>query len=459
MAQSSLPEEFTQPETLVHRLKAQLGHHVLWDSLLIFVPPVLALLYAVFLLAQVAVLSQVVSLVIIVTAFASGFVAVKLRHRPLAPELPAAARLVDAQSGAKDHFLTLATIDPARAPTSMLARLRSETSEFVSRVELKRDFPYRPNRSTYWSMGSSLIAVLLLHFFLPLAEPSLHLTSPQLQLRELAETMAKTPRLKELSQELKVLAAKLENPKIQEQEKQAGVQELEKKIEQQQKREEDKNNRDLLSHASSALQGKEQQPAASGQEQQKDQQKGSGNLQSSLPQKGQGEGKQSQGSGGDNKGEMSARMSKDMQQGNSADGNPKEPGQDKNQQAKGNQPDPNQAGKEQNKNKSDKGQGGLKEGSGKNQASEEPPQGMPPTDRFYKAGEGKDGLKNARYVTVRLPEEAAAEAKGETGATKESKGSRARPQVPVSNTPLPAHLPNAPTEKQQMPIEYRGIIR
>jgi hypothetical protein len=31
--------------------------------------------------------------------------------------------------------------------------------------------------------------------------------------------------------------------------------------------------------------------------------------------------------------------------------------------------------------------------------------------------------------------------------------------VPVSNAPLPAHLPNAPTERQHLPIEYRGIIR
>jgi hypothetical protein len=29
----------------------------------------------------------------------------------------------------------------------------------------------------------------------------------------------------------------------------------------------------------------------------------------------------------------------------------------------------------------------------------------------------------------------------------------------VSNVPLPAQIPNSPTEKQQLPIEYRGIIR
>jgi hypothetical protein len=58
-----------------------------------------------------------------------------------------------------------------------------------------------------------------------------------------------------------------------------------------------------------------------------------------------------------------------------------------------------------------------------------------------------------------LPEDVAAESKGESKATKEGIGNRGRSQVPVSNVPLPAHLPNAATEKQPMPLEYRGIIR
>ncbi|HYJ16225.1 MAG TPA: hypothetical protein VE170_12095, partial [Candidatus Limnocylindria bacterium] len=105
-------------------------------------------------------------------------------------------------------------------------------------------------------------------------------------------------------------------------------------------------------------------------------------------------------------------------------------------------------------------QGPEKDGAGKNQASEEPPQGAPPAERFYKAGEGKEGIKGAGYVTVQLPEDLAADSKGQGKPTKAgATGNRARPQVPVSNAPLPAHVPNAPTEKQQMPIEYRGIIR
>ena len=44
-------------------------------------------------------------------------------------------------------------------------------------------------------------------------------------------------------------------------------------------------------------------------------------------------------------------------------------------------------------------------------------------------------------------------------ASKQSKDPKAYPKVPVSNVPLPAHVPDAPTEKQQLPLEYRGIIR
>jgi hypothetical protein len=60
---------------------------------------------------------------------------------------------------------------------------------------------------------------------------------------------------------------------------------------------------------------------------------------------------------------------------------------------------------------------------------------------------------------VQLPEELAAEGKG-GGQKRDSKGGKAlSSQVPVSNVPLPKHVPDAPAEKQQMPLEYRGIIR
>ena len=464
MASSSHLEELTRPETVVLRLRAQLGNHALWDAILILLPPVLASLWATYFLVQGAWVSPLVGTAIAILANGFGALAVTLRYRKRIPKLPQAAQLVDKRAGAKDHFLTLATIDPANCPEPLLSRLRQDAEELVGRVELTRDFPYKVKTPMYWSAGSSLIALLLLYFLLPVAGAMIHPVSTSQRLRQLAEKMAQAPQLKELAEPLKTLAAKLEDTKIQPEEKQAAVKELEQKIAERRKQEDEKKNRDLLSQAADELKGVEQQQSAGGQEQQKNQSQGGGNLQSNLPKEGQGEGKQSQGGGGaDGEGQMSAQSSKEMEQGKSAQGNPKEPGQDKNQQhqgdANGNQPDPNQPGKELNKDRADKGQGGSKEGSGKNQSSEEPPQSAPPAERFYQAGEGKDGLKGARYVTVQLPEEVAADGKGESKATKEGTGKQRRSQVPVSNVPLPAHVPNAPAEKQQMPIEYRGIIR
>jgi hypothetical protein len=463
MSQPLRGETRAASENLLSGLVARLGHHALWDALLMFLPPTLALIYGCILLAQAAWFGQGTALGIALVMLGIAAVAVVFRYRPLVPNLTTAAHLVDERAGAQDHFLTLATIDSTNTPEPLVARLRQETAALGARVELKRDFPYQPKRSAYWSLGVSLLFVILLAFLVPIADSIVHPASVSQRLIRLAEKMAQAPKLTELSRELKALAAKLDEPKIPPEEKQAALKELEKKVEEQQKKEHEKPQQDLLGQAKSELKNAEQEQTASGQEPQKDQQQGGGSVQSNLPKDGQGESKQSQGSGGDEQGELNAQLSKDSQQGKSAQGNPKEPGSEKNQQqqgdANGNQPDPNQQAKDQKQDKLDKNQGGTKDGAGKNQASEEPPTGAPPSERFYQAGEGKDGVKNARYVKVQMPEDVIADSKGESRSAKESKAGRARSQVPVSNLPLPAHLPNAPTEKQQMPIEYRGIIR
>jgi hypothetical protein len=452
------------PKNLVSRLAARLRHHALWDSVLFIAPPGLACIYAVSFLYRASIVGEKAFVLAAAGAVGLGWLAVALRLGPRRANIMSTARLADEKSGAKDHFLTLSTIDPEHCAPSFVVRLRNETDDFRRRIELKRDFPYKLKRSSLVSLLLSLLLAAAIHLVAPLTVPMMRAAIPvPEQLRELAKKLAAQPGLKGLAQELEALAAKLEDPKVPEQEKQASVQEMEKKIEEQQKNEEQKENRDLLSQAANSLEGAEKLQSASGKNQQMDQQQGAGGIQSNLPQDGEGESKQSQGGSGDSKQERNTQLSQDMQQGQSSQGNPKEAGQEKNQQnhgdGKNNQPDPNQPGKEQNKEKTDKNQGGLKEGAGRNQASEEPPQGKPPADRFYKAGEGKDGIKGARYVTVQLPEEVAADSKGETMATKESKGNRVGAKVPVSNVPLPAHVPNAPSEKQHLPIEYRGIIR
>lgn len=435
----------------------------MWDSLLMFVPPAAALIYVIGLFFRAAWLSQNAALLAAALIIALGAVVVLLRRRPRLPSVRSAARLMDQRSGAKDHFLTLATVDPTNQPVSFVARLRRQTEWFRDRVDLKRDFPYRLKRSAYWSFGGSLVVALLIHLLLPLALPGRDAAAVPGRLRELAKQMALKPELRALANELEAVAARLDDPQTSAEEKQALAQQIEQKIEQQQKNQEQKDNRDLLAQAARALSGQEQQQASSGQ-QQKEQQKGAGGIQTNAPQDGQGENKQGQGGRGDGNGESSAQLSQGMDPGKSSQPNRKQPGQDQNRlgDAKNNQTrsEPNQPGNDPSKEKPGKTQGGSKEGGGQQQApAEPPPQGGPPAERFYKAGEGKEGLKGAGYVTVQLPEEVVADANGESRATKDAKNNRTRTQVPVSNVPLPAHVPNAPTEKQPVPIEYRSIIR
>jgi hypothetical protein len=448
------------PESLIHRLAARLRRQALWDSLLLFVPPAAALIWLFVVLLEAAWLSQKAVALAGVIVIALSAVAVVLRRRPLVSSVRYAAGLMDQRAGAKDHFLTLATVEPGKQPEALIARLRGQAEQFRDRVELKRDFPYRPKPSAYWSLAGSLIAAMVVYFLLPVASPLRDLAAAPERLRDAAKQLAAKPEFRALAKELEALAARLEDPNVSVEEKQASAQRLEEKIQEEQKKAQPEDNRDLLEQAASAVGGQEQQQASGGQQQK--QQKGSGGIQTNAPQQGQGETQQSQGGGGDGKGESTAQSNQGMDPGKSSKTKPDQPGRDKNSsgEAKNNQTQPDPDRPDPSKSDPGKTQGGVKEGGGKQQASAEPPpQGGSPAERFYKPGEGKDGIKGAGYVTVQLPEEVVADAKGESRATKDPKNARTRTQVPVSNVPLPAHVPNAPTEKQPLPIEYRDIIR
>ncbi|HEX9786861.1 MAG TPA: hypothetical protein VGB09_02500, partial [Candidatus Binatia bacterium] len=186
-------------------------------------------------------MSQNASVLAAALIIALGALAVLLRHRPLVPSVRSVARLVDQRSGAKDHFLTLATVDAANQPASFVVRLRRQTEGFLDRVELKRDFPFRLKRSAYWSLGGSLVAAILIHGLLPLGLPGRHDSAavPE-RLRDLAQQMAVRPDLRALGKELDRIAARLDDVKISADEKQTLAQQMQRKIEEQQKKEEQK---------------------------------------------------------------------------------------------------------------------------------------------------------------------------------------------------------------------------
>ena len=79
MAQPSQLPERSQPETLVHRLMTQLGRHALWDSLLIFVPVILVLSYAAFLLQRTAWVEPITALTTTLIVLGLGVLGVILR--------------------------------------------------------------------------------------------------------------------------------------------------------------------------------------------------------------------------------------------------------------------------------------------------------------------------------------------------------------------------------------------
>ena len=445
------------PEAQVGGLVAQLRKHVLWDALLIFSPPLLVALYLALYLQSAAWIAPITWLLISGAVVGVGMLAVAIHVRPLIPSVRSVARLIDEKTKAKDRFLTLATIDVNLWPAAFVGRLRGEAAALLQRIDFRGEFPYRIKPSFYWSLLGSLIAAALFQFLLMGA--SVREVPAHQKLGELAEKMDQQPPLSALAHALRALATKLQQANASEEEKQTLIhQTLEAVEEQQKKKDQEQKNRDLLNAAVSTLQGLEQQ---SGRDQQKDSEAGDGNSRNSPSQGGQ-DGKQREENGNDGKGELNTQRSQGMQQRKGAPGDPKEQGQEKNQQNQGDgkstQPDFSKADKDTGPETSGKTRGGG-EKLGRSR-SEEIPQGAPPAERFHKPGEqGKDGVKGARYVTVQLPEEMAADSKGEGTLSKQSKEANPYTKGPVSNIPLPAHVPDAPAEKQQLPLEYRGIIR
>jgi hypothetical protein len=455
---SSKAQNRGSPEEWVGRLVARLRHHALWDSLLIFSPPLLVAIYFVAYGYRADWIAPITLLLLSAAIVGAGLFAVVARYRPLIPSIGATARLIDERTDAKDRFLTLATLEVLPHPFSFVARLRGEAAALLERIDFRHEFPYRIKRSFYWSLLGSLLAAALFYLSMPLAESDLRQAPPHENIRELAEKMAQRPRLSGLAQALQILSTKLQQPSVPEPEKRTLIRQALEQVENQRKKEEEKETRDLLGEALSALQdlgeqsGRRQKESAQG-----------GGIQSTPADEEPGKGQQSQGSEGANKGERSAEQSNDLKQGKGARGDLKEQGKEKTSQTegggRGEQPDPSKSDKSSGAEVTEKTRGGSQEKLGRSR-SEEPPRDAPPAERFYKPGEqGREGIKGAGYVTVQLPEELAVESKGEGILGKPAKESKTYPKVPVSNAPLPAHVPDAPAEKQPLPLEYRGIIR
>jgi hypothetical protein len=446
MGRLPLEKERGFPDKLVARLVSRLKRHLLWDSLLIFFPPLLVLFYAGAFLYRAALIPQEALILAAAIGVGVAWLMGTLRYRPMAPTARFAARLIDDRVQGKDRFVTLATIDPPAFASFLVARLRREAAGLVHRIDLKKDFRFRFKRSFFASLIGSLLSILLFHLIVQIGPYLAPQELPGRELELIARELSRVPRFSELARSLEALAVRLREQGPSNVERSL-IQNALAQVEAQltAEREQRGSHSDLLSRAADALRGL-------GRGDQDGQEKGAdGGLKSNFPEDG-GDGRKTARAGqGEGQTDVTLSGRKDAKAGKSAPGEAEEAGKE---QGIG-----ERQGKKEREKKNEMGgmaKGGLEQRGGKSRG-EEIPRGATP-DRYLQPGEqAEKRVKGARFVTVQLPEEEAAGSMGEASSGKRRK---LRPKVPVSNVPLrPADSPEAAAEKQPLPLEYRGLIR
>jgi hypothetical protein len=445
----------TEPEKIIGDVRQRLANHALWQAVLFFLPPLLAFYYMIFFLHRFSWLDPDAVLIAGAALLVAGSAFAAARFRSLAPSERSVARLIDDKAAAEDRFVTLATIDPLAAPPALLSRLKTEAAALRARLEFKRDFPFRVSRSFLNSCIASLIALLLFHLALELA-PLLSSTRAG-GLAPIGEELARFPGLEKLADRLKTVAAQVQDPAVADEEKRRSIEELQRQIDRQLAGSERAGGRreELLSQAKNQLSGLEE-GLGSGEGQGKG--KGAGERQSSDQREGEGKGAADGGAAEQQNGAAPATPSaaeKNLSQAPRPAGQQQEKkagelgGSEKKEldivrqdQAAG----IDRGRKDDKNNVESKGGSGPQDGKNLHTSSLRRPGDQ---------GEG-EALKNSRFVTVQLPEEQAASAGGKGDGGRAISGSR----PPVGNLPLARpDRPNAPAEKQMLPLEYRGMIR
>ena len=105
MRTSSDAQSRELPEQRVGRLAARLRNHKLWDSLLIFLPPLLVATYLAVYLYNFAWIAPLTFYLFGGAMFGVSLLAVVVRTRRLIASVPVAARLVDEKTAAKDRLM------------------------------------------------------------------------------------------------------------------------------------------------------------------------------------------------------------------------------------------------------------------------------------------------------------------------------------------------------------------
>lgn len=438
------------PEKLVGRLASRLRRYALWDSLLLLLPPLAVISSLIIFFHHSAWIGR--GIVIFGGSIAMGLALLtgffRLRAVVLSPR--AAARLIDEKVEGKERFVTLATMEPSACPPLMVSRLRHEAAALAGGLDPRRDFPYRLKRSFFHSLIGSLFAVLL---FLLFQQPGSIFAPPARHgsgLTLLAQKLSQIPRFSDLARSLEALAVRMRDPDLGKEEKRSLIQAVLKRVEQRLAAEQQLGGaaNEALNQAANALRGLEQEP-------EKGQEQGAGGLKDKTAGAGRGDGQEpGKADKREGQGDLSALETKGPKEGPPERGEKQE--KDKMRTEKERQGEAQ--GKEREKSGEVKGIG--KEGAGgkgSKNMGEEIPQGKA-AERFLPPGEeGERKIKDARFVTVELPEE---EIGSQGGLSRSGAKREIGPRLPVGNVPLPRpDSPDAAPEKQPMPLEYRGLIR
>ena len=445
-----MPVNRESPEKAVAELSRRLRNHRVWDLLLLISPLLVIFLYVPVFLAFHGIVAP--TAVILWTVSLLGIVFLgTVYHSRGAPGTPLVARLMDERVTGKDRFLTLVTAEPRGYPPSLHERLRSEARELLEKFTLKVQFPYRLKRSFWISALASLILLLLFHFFLyfqTVPAPA----APLEQLAVSAQDLGREPGFAALSKRLESLLQRLKDPTLTNAEKQSLVAQARQQVAEQKagsKPDNDGTN-NSLQRAEQALEGLEK-----GTQQGQGKSEGGGGISSNLPQKGEGQSKPGEGEGGKDPGDSAAMAQREGQGGNPA--KPKQ-GEEKGTGGAGQGAGEGLKQEPNNKGENDGSNRGETPGKGSKAQEGEIPGGPSPADRYQEpGGPGEKAIQGAGYVTVELPEgEAVSSSRLGRGESKRAP----RANVPISNIPLPpaSGAENA-REKQQLPLEYRGLIR
>jgi hypothetical protein len=456
-------------ETAVRRWRRQIT-----DVLFPALPPALALAAA----AWTGVLP-----VEIVAASAIAFAVIGLHVAGLAPSSHDAARFLDGAIGAKDHFLTLATVDRRRP---LMGIVFEETALIAGRAPQPSLPPWR-KKPLLTSVALSAAGLFVL-----LSLPQLSsIASTGGELDRLAAELAAAGDA-DLAQAVRDASEALHDPNRSKDEKRAKVEEAIRKIDEAQRNSQQTGNRGGSQGGGKEGNQGEKQPGGrqgqghgSGTQQGMAEQKqtggnGSGKgdardraKQELSKQAGELSGETHQTKGGDKK----EAQKKQESAGGGIQG--PEPGKDRksgDRDVAGNQPgkSPQQSGGNEKPGGSEgevkaekagqqpqsgeqqrAGNTGEAAGEGSGQRPSAQPDGKP-AERYYKPGEGPAGdVRDGQYVRVRIPEES----KTLRGTEVVAKPGEVVPEVPVGNAPLPsAGSPGEVGSDQPVPLEYREAL-